>query len=862
MPNQLTLSFKSTSTVPLRSALREYIQTAHTETHPDAFKWDINQWESMRKEATSNVVHVGTTEKVIAYQAQLVFILTKLPADINLPIPYSRAFSQNAPPLTLSNLAYERANVLYNLAVLYCRLATSEDRSNGEGIKRAVAHFQNAAGTLSHLMACALPSLKNSLPPNTALPYDLSEPFLQALERLMLAQAQECFWLGASLKDTVKNLLLSKLSFKTSLLYRDTLDAMESDSATSALFPHEWISHVRIKSHHFLAAALYRKSVDDLESNRYGEELARLDIARVEAKKGLEVARKGNIARAVQDDIKSLYETLETSYKRAERDNDLIYHHTVPSTSSVLPLQELKDVAPGVIPFGLKDPKTVVKEDETILGELVGWGVRVAVDIYRERRNDWVQLEIVERAAQLDAAYTSMLRSLNLPATLDALDRPIGLPPSLLGKAEEVRLEDGMNRIPMLLDDVRRLTRRNSAALDEILDILDQEATEDEEIRTAYRVDVWERPVSHEANRELTDQITRYRDVLARAMESDREISEKWEKWADQIKVLCWTESEIERSVPSSTVSSVSGGGSKSTQGHARVLRSYLESLEDLVHTRTELVRRIKRLADADDVAPRFMRDAAAVARWVEVRPEIFEQAIEEELAKYDRWRDELEEGARRQEEALQEVQERNVLFLESRREDPSVKVRERALQGLDLAYHEYRDIHRHLTGGIKYYNDFAALLAPLREKCKAWVLQRRKDVEWLMQSLNAMSIQAEDPQQRSHNSRPPETERKLPSHATSPQPNAPSATLAPTHAPIPALAPGPVPTPTKHDLPSLDSDTWQTSAVPQPAFTRSNVTPAPRNDFALDLPPPDSAAWETIPIPVKATRKTKTRRK
>jgi programmed cell death 6-interacting protein len=65
-------------------------------------------------------------------------------------------------------------------------------------------------------------------------------------------------------------------------------------------------------------------------------------------------------------------------------------------------------------------------------------------------------------------SFIRALRSLNLPAALDALDRPIGLPPSLLGKADEVRLEDGMHRIPALIEDVQRLARRNSAALDEV----------------------------------------------------------------------------------------------------------------------------------------------------------------------------------------------------------------------------------------------------------------------------------------------------------------------------------------------------------------------------------------------------------
>jgi hypothetical protein len=55
------------------------------------------------------------------------------------------------------------------------------------------------------------------------------------------------------------------------------------------------------------------------------------------------------------------------------------------------------------------------------------------------------------------------LQSLNLLAALDALDRPI-----VLGKVEEVRLEDGMHRMPILIEDVQRLARRDSVALDKV----------------------------------------------------------------------------------------------------------------------------------------------------------------------------------------------------------------------------------------------------------------------------------------------------------------------------------------------------------------------------------------------------------
>ena len=61
-------------------------------------------------------------------------------------------------------------------------------------------------------------------------------------------------------------------------------------------------------------------------------------------------------------------------------------------------------------------------------------------------------------------------------------------------------------------------------------------------MRAAYSVDVWTRPVSQEANQELTDQASRYRELLDKATESDRKVRGKWEECAESIGVLCWDE--------------------------------------------------------------------------------------------------------------------------------------------------------------------------------------------------------------------------------------------------------------------------------------------------------------------------------
>lgn len=68
--------------------------------------------------------------------------------------------------------------------------------------------------------------------------------------------------------------------------------------------------------------------------------------------------------------------------------------------------------------------------------------------------------------------FNRSLRILNLPSALEALERPIGLPPSLLRKAEEVRLEDGPARIEASLEDVTKLAHHDQAILDDVRDYI------------------------------------------------------------------------------------------------------------------------------------------------------------------------------------------------------------------------------------------------------------------------------------------------------------------------------------------------------------------------------------------------------
>lgn len=67
------------------------------------------------------------------------------------------------------------------------------------------------------------------------------------------------------------------------------------------------------------------------------------------------------------------------------------------------------------------------------------------------------------------------------------------------------------------------------------MDILDNEASEDEAIRKDLPLD---RMRSHEANTELIGKTERYRSILTQAAASDESVRQKWDEWEEGITEL------------------------------------------------------------------------------------------------------------------------------------------------------------------------------------------------------------------------------------------------------------------------------------------------------------------------------------
>lgn len=78
----------------------------------------------------------------------------------------------------------------------------------------------------------------------------------------------------------------------------------------------------------------------------------------------------------------SLLEIVQQNLVRAERDNDLIYHYDVPAASALTPITHTNLVT-STLPMGLSDPAALIGRGRIIFGELVGWGAKEAISMYR-----------------------------------------------------------------------------------------------------------------------------------------------------------------------------------------------------------------------------------------------------------------------------------------------------------------------------------------------------------------------------------------------------------------------------------------------------------------------------------------------
>ncbi|KAL3437750.1 pH-response regulator protein palA/RIM20 [Aspergillus tetrazonus] len=731
--NILQIPFRRSHTVSLSTALTQYISTKYDQ-RPDMFADDLLIIDRLRNEAINvQEPHVSGISRLVTYAAQLKWLGGKFPVDVGVEFPWYPAFGFNTSrPVSQDNIRFELANVIFNLAALYSQLAFAVNRTTTDGLKQACNYFCQAAGILAHLRTDIVPDMRS------APPEDMDEMTLRSLEELLLAQAQECFWQKAVM-DGLKDASIARLAGQVSDFYGDACDHAVKSNAISP----EWIHHMTAKQHHFAAAAQYRQSLDCLEKRKYGEEVARLRDAVACVNEALKESRWIN--RTVLGDLQGLKNRVTEDLKRAEKDNDMIYLNPVPPKSELKLIDRACMVA-AKAPSQVTDAISMLGEKgplgQPLFSKLVPYAVHIAASIYSDRRDRLVNERIIGELENMTDKLRDLLSSLNLPGSLQALEKPLGLPPSLVSHAEEMRQQDGLNRLRKSLLDIAKVKSNDRAVYTEGVELLAAEKAEDDASRRKFGTDRWTREASEAAAPKLYTTSREIDGYFTSAQSSDNLVEQKLRDSEAVFRVLTGTNRDLEAFVPSSRRATIP----PEVEREVSQLRSCISDVNRLESRRKRKAQAVKDKARADDISSALVREAARLERefpMQAIQASQFEDLFDSRLRDYDVDLDMVAQEMHDQDQIVAQVREANRAFTRAHTGDASTKEREKALQELENGYLKYKEIISNIEVGRKFYNDLAKIVGRFRDDVKAFVHKRRMEASQLEQDISSVAAMA-----------------------------------------------------------------------------------------------------------------------
>uniref|UniRef100_A0A0D3F815 AP2/ERF domain-containing protein n=1 Tax=Oryza barthii TaxID=65489 RepID=A0A0D3F815_9ORYZ len=227
---------------------------------------------------------------------------------------------------TAASLRFEKAAVVFNVGAASSRIAAAVDRAAEGGVKAACGEFQRAAGAFR-----AAGEMMEGEEEDTV---DMGPEASAMLERLMLAQAQECCFERALAAGT-SSAACSKVAKQAALYYEEAYASLVIPPLQNH-FERSWVAHILLKAALFNAEASYRYAIELHEKTEIGEEIARLQFginAIVDAKKAVRGAPG-----SLYDAASRLEQDMNQNLERALNENNRIYLLRVPAAKLLAPL--------------------------------------------------------------------------------------------------------------------------------------------------------------------------------------------------------------------------------------------------------------------------------------------------------------------------------------------------------------------------------------------------------------------------------------------------------------------------------------------------------------------------------------------
>ncbi|WIA15140.1 hypothetical protein OEZ85_001828 [Tetradesmus obliquus] len=737
----LAIHVKRTDNVELKNPILSYIRETYSDREAEDAVDDLVAIQTLRNELVTSQAGSQLTAKdsYIKYYKCLTSIETRFPisnekGNVRISFPWTDAFRPSK-KTSQSNIHYEKAAVLFNVAAVISQQALQVDRATADGIKEACKLFQEAAGMFGHLKESEAAKVDNPRP------VDLSPECLSMMEKLMMAQAQECVYHKAVM-DKKSPGTLARLAKQAGNMYGE-VSAIFNQPVVVQHFERSWVAHTKMKASLYDVNALMDQAKQYNSDTKIAFEIATLSEAfvRMQSVKALAKAVSSEMA----DSLKSQEEVLTLALTKAQKDNNTVYLERVPAFADVPAVQ------PAIL-VKAAPPTNLDASSENLFSGLIPDSSAKALSKYTDMVDSISREQLTALADATDAARITLkqaelpdlleaLDGAELPDLLEALDgvSSASVPEGLLREIEEVGSIGGPQHLQEILTEMGELRRHVEGDLSACQAALDEEAQADAGARAQYG-DEWRMPTSATLAKHYWEKLHSYRSTMAQAGESDGKVIQRLRDHEALFAAL--TPDAAANQLPRLQAPLVSTGADPAVV--VASLRRNMEGLSQLSNDRAGLEDRLKELKARDNILPKLMAAGSANT----------DALFERELKKYDALKADVAANVGRNAELLAAIS-RDAQAFKAVFEVPAWRAAcEGAAGGIKTTLKTYKEVLDHLSEGLRFYMSLQEAVKQHQQQCSDYAYTRALQRDDMRQDLDRRRREA--PAYMSYGGAPP----------------------------------------------------------------------------------------------------------
>ncbi|KAL7829883.1 hypothetical protein AOLI_G00307680 [Acnodon oligacanthus] len=684
------LELKEAGEFQFSPAVRQYIQRNYGE-NPENYSEALRKLEQLRQ----NVVNVPRDFEgcnlLRKYFGQLHFLQSRVlmakGQEAAVPVTWTDIFSGR--DVTHEDINYEQACVLYNLGALHSFLGAMDNRVSEEGMKTSCTHFQCSAGAFTYIR-------DNH---NFNYSSDVSHQALSINISLMLAQAQECL-LEKTLLDNRKSFLIARVSAQVCDYYKECVRMLENSDC--ALGKKEWRKLIYMKINYFSAVKYLHMGKQSEEQQKFGEAVAYFQIALDRLNEAIKLS-KGH-QDSVQAALRFTMDVIGGKFNSAKKDNDFIYHESVPNLDTLAAVKGASLVKPLPV-----TPTDLSVTGPDLFSKLVPMATHEASSLYSEEKAKLLR-EVMAKTDGKNQVLEKFMDSLSCDS-VDNLDMFNSVPPVLLEKCAALSVRsDAVKSLAQAMQALSGVYTDVGSSLEEARSALSEdEAGEKSLVEVVGQKGLPPRPPALE---ELQKELKKYEAAHEAASHTNTELHRAMNQHIPNLRLLQGPLDELRKNLPHPQLN-------QEDTASLETMKRILGKVDEMRKQRISLENQLRDLIQKDDMTSVLV----TTERYQ------FKALFEEQLKKYDQLKGYIDQNLAAQENILKALTEANVQYAVVRK---TLTLTEQqwhsSVQSLVASYETYEDLVKKAEEGRNFYQDLDKKTSSLLDRVKALCQTREQE--------------------------------------------------------------------------------------------------------------------------------------